>query len=90
VTTELLGSELLAHVEIEARPVLTEEVREVLADTDRSRVADVEAEARAQRSVFIGRFDPVSRVRPGDDVEIAVKTSKLHFFDLERETAIAG
>src|SRR6478672_9015681 len=41
VTTELLGSELLAHVEIEGAPVLTDEVREVLADVDSTRVTDL-------------------------------------------------
>jgi len=88
VTTELLGSELLAHVEIEGTPVLTDEVREVLADVDSTRVADVEAESRAQRSVFIGRFDPASRTRTGDEIEIAVDLRRLHFFDLDSEAAI--
>ena len=90
VTTELLGSELLAHVEIEGTPVLTDEVREVLADVDSTRVTDVEAEARAQRNVFIGRFDPASRTRAGDDVEIAVDLRRLHFFDLDTEAAIGS
>ena len=34
VTTELLGSELLAHIEVEAEPVVTQEVLEVAGDTD--------------------------------------------------------
>ena len=33
-TVEALGSELIAHLEIGGRPVLTEEVKEVAADTD--------------------------------------------------------
>src|SRR5206468_1569844 len=36
VTTELLGAELLAHVEVAAEPVVTEEVLEVAADVDRA------------------------------------------------------
>jgi multiple sugar transport system ATP-binding protein len=88
VTTELLGSELLAHVEIEGSPVLTDEVREVLADVDSTRITDVEAEARDLRSVFIGRFDPASPARAGDDVEIAVDLRRLHFFDLDTEAAV--
>jgi len=90
VTTELLGSELLAHVEIEAKPVLTQEVREVLNDVDRSRVTEMEAEARAIRTVFVGRFEPTSRVAAGADVEIAVDTRHLHFFDLTSEEAICA
>jgi multiple sugar transport system ATP-binding protein len=88
VTTELLGSELLAHVEIDAAPVVTQEVREVLEDVDRSRVADLESEARARRTVVVGRFGIGSAARAGSDVEMRVDTRRLHFFDLESEQAI--
>ena len=90
LTTELLGFEMLAHVELEAKPVLTQEVREVLADVDRSRVADLEAEARARRALVVGRFDASSRVTAGADVELAVDARRLHFFDLETENAIGS
>jgi len=89
-TTELLGSEVLAHVEIDAPPVVTQEVREVLEDVDRSRVTDLESEARARRTVMIGRFAIGSRVRPGEEVSMRVDTRRLHFFDLETEAAIDG
>jgi len=88
VTVELLGSELLAHVEIEAAPVTTQEVREVRADVDRSRVTDLESEARAHRTVVIGRFGIGSGARPGEDIDMHVDTSRLYFFDLESEAAI--
>jgi multiple sugar transport system ATP-binding protein len=88
VTTELLGSEMLAHVEIEAAPVVTQEVKEVLEDVDRSRVVDLESEARAHRTVLIGRFGIGSSARAGADIEIHVDTRRLHFFDLDTETAI--
>jgi multiple sugar transport system ATP-binding protein len=88
VTTELLGSELLAHVEIEAAPVVTQEVREVLEDVDRSRVVDLEIEAQARRTVVVGRFGIGSEVRAGSDVEMQVDTRRLHFFDLDSEAAI--
>ena len=88
VTTELLGSELLAHVEIEAAPVVTQEVREVLEDVDRSRVSDLESEARARRTVVIGRFGIGSEARAGADVEMRVDARRLHFFDLDSEQAI--
>ncbi len=88
VTTELLGSELLAHVELEAPPVLTQEVREVLEDVDRSRVADLESEARARRTVVIGRFGIGSDARAGESIEMRVDARRLHFFDLASEAAI--
>jgi multiple sugar transport system ATP-binding protein len=88
VTTELLGSELLAHVEIEAAPVVTQEVREVLEDVDRSRVIELESEARARRTVVIGRFGIGSDARAGANVEMRVDSRRLHFFDLDTEAAI--
>jgi len=88
VTTELLGSELLAHVEIEAAPVVTQEVREVLEDVDRSRVVDLELEARSRRTVVIGRFGIGSDACAGRSVEMHVDARRLHFFDLETEAAI--
>ena len=88
LTVELLGSELLAHVEVEAAPVATQEVREVLADVDRSRVADLESEARAHRTVMVGRFGVGSAARAGETVTMRVNTQRLYFFDLETEAAI--
>jgi len=88
VTTELLGSELLAHVEIEAAPVVTQEVREVLEDVDRSRVVDLELEARSRRTVVVGRFGIGSEARAGQPVEMRVDARRLHFFDLDTEAAI--
>jgi multiple sugar transport system ATP-binding protein len=88
VTTELLGSELLAHVEIDAAPVVTQEVREVLEDVDRSRVVDLESEAQARRTVIIGRFGIGSEARPGAGVEMRVDARRLHFFDLDSEVGI--
>ncbi|HZR93344.1 MAG TPA: sn-glycerol-3-phosphate ABC transporter ATP-binding protein UgpC [Gaiellaceae bacterium] len=90
VTTELLGSELLAHVELDAAPVVTAEVREVLADVDQSRITDLEAEARARRTTIVARFDVESAARAGSPVQVAVDTRRLHFFDLETESAIGG
>jgi multiple sugar transport system ATP-binding protein len=88
VTTELLGFELLAHVEVAAAPVATAEVLEVAADVDRAMIEDLRSEAREHRTVFVGRFDAQSRVRVGDEIEVAVSVDNLHFFDLETELAI--
>jgi len=88
VTTELLGFELLAHVQVEAEPVATREVLEVTADVDQALVGDLESSVTRGSSVCVGRFDSSSRARAGDDVEMAVDAAKLHFFDLETELAI--
>jgi multiple sugar transport system ATP-binding protein len=80
VLTEALGSEILAHVSIEASPATTEEVRELKAATGDER--EVTADERST-AIIVCRFNPRSRSREGDTVEIAVDTRSLHFFDLE-------
>jgi multiple sugar transport system ATP-binding protein len=77
--TEALGAEILAHVEVNATPVVTEDVVEgaVVAEEEQAVAADL------MGTTFVGRFDPASRVKPDADVELVVDTEKLQFFDLE-------
>jgi len=56
-TTEALGSELLAHVAVEAEPVVTDEVLEIAADVDAATVDELRSEARQRRTPVVGRFD---------------------------------
>ena len=81
ILTEALGSENLAHVEVDARPVVTDEVLEIAADTDAAVVAELEIEAREDRVQIVGRFDASSRAGAGDEVELALRPERLHFFD---------
>ena len=46
------------------KPVMTEEVKEVAADTDATVVHELEAEARDAMLPVVGRFDERSRARP--------------------------
>ena len=87
-TTELLGSEVLAHIEVEAQPVVTQEVLEVAGDTDRTLAEELRSEAGEHRTTFVCRFATETTVRAGDEALIAVATDKLQFFDLETETAV--
>jgi multiple sugar transport system ATP-binding protein len=83
---EALGSELMVHFRIDARPAVTEEVKELAEDagaTAEELVGGVE-----QGSVMVGRFEPESKVRAGETAEVAVDTRALHFFDTETGTAI--
>jgi multiple sugar transport system ATP-binding protein len=86
--TEALGSELLVHLEVEAEPVLTEDVLEVASDVDAAAVEELESEARAGRATVVGRFDSRSRVRADEVAEAVVDASRLYFFDLETGTAL--
>ena len=88
VTTEVLGSELLVHVGVDAEHVSSEEVREVAADVDPAALVEIEIAARDHRAVVVARFPPDSLAGPDDLVEMSVDTRVLQFFDLENEQAI--
>jgi multiple sugar transport system ATP-binding protein len=88
VTTEQLGSEVLAHVEVDAAPVVTQEVLEVAGDTDRALAEDLRSDASERRTTFVCRFSTETSVRAGDEALVSVATDKLQFFDLETEMAI--
>jgi multiple sugar transport system ATP-binding protein len=79
---EALGSEIVAYVRIDAKAAVTEHVRELAEDTDAVAVGELDDEATAGTEV-IGRFNARSRVHQGDEVEVAVDTRALHFFDPE-------
>jgi len=85
---EALGSERLAHLELDARPVVTEEVLEIAADTDAAVAADLQSGSRVDRAAFVARFDAASTARGGQEVEMTVKPERLQFFDLDTGQAI--
>jgi multiple sugar transport system ATP-binding protein len=76
---ESLGSEVMVHLEVEAPPALTEDVRELAQDTDAVAIQSLSEEAST--ATLVGRFNARSRVREGDVAEVAVDTRSLHFFD---------
>jgi multiple sugar transport system ATP-binding protein len=81
--TEALGSEIVTHASIDAKPALTEDVRELARDVGQELQEEPEA-----TTTLVSRFGARSRVRRGDVVEIAVDTRALHFFDLETGAGI--
>jgi multiple sugar transport system ATP-binding protein len=82
VLREPLGSEIVAHFEVDAAPALTEDVRELARDVGREGAVDA-GEGGAGKTTVVGRFGPRSRVRNGDVIDVAVDTSAVHVFDLE-------
>jgi multiple sugar transport system ATP-binding protein len=78
---ESLGSEVMVHLQVEAKPALTEDVRELAQDMDAVVVSDL-AEG-ATETTIVGRFGARSRVREGEVAEVVVDTRTLHFFDPE-------
>jgi multiple sugar transport system ATP-binding protein len=72
---EELGSEIVAHFDIDAPPALTDDVRELAADVGE------ELTDQAPHTTMVARFDPRSSVRKGQEAEVAVDVRELHFFD---------
>jgi multiple sugar transport system ATP-binding protein len=83
--TEALGSEVVAHFDVEAPPAVTEETRELAAD-----VGDDIAFERLEQEMttFVGRFSPRSDVKQDQYIRVAVDTRALHVFDPETALAI--
>ncbi len=67
------------HFSIEAKPAMTDDVRELAQDVGDDRKVD--QMAAAESATLVGRFGARSRVRPGEPVEVAVDNRSLHFFD---------
>jgi multiple sugar transport system ATP-binding protein len=76
--TEALGSEVMAHITVSIPPARTEESRELAEDVGVETLPQADSAAEAE---IVGRFGARTRVKPGDDVEVAVDTRGLHFFD---------
>ncbi len=83
--TEALGSEIVVHFEVPAKPVETEDTQELSADAG---AYDAIGTIEVSGTKFVASFSPRSTVRPGDAIEVGVDTSRLYFFDLESGAAI--
>jgi multiple sugar transport system ATP-binding protein len=72
---ESMGSELYVHFALEHEGVQSEELAELAADAG---TADVPG---AGQGKVVARLDPESGVRQGQESELWVDTSRIHFFD---------
>jgi multiple sugar transport system ATP-binding protein len=77
---EALGSEIMAHFSIDGATAETDETRE-LADDAGSAGSEIGVEEG--KAIIVGRFNARSRVKTGEEIEAAVDTRSLHFFDPE-------
>ena len=75
---EALGSEIMVHLKLDASTVDS-------GDPDA-----VEDQGGEHSANAVGRFNPRSRARPGDTLDVAVTTENIHFFDAESRLAIRG
>jgi multiple sugar transport system ATP-binding protein len=87
---EALGSDVLVHFELDARPALTEDVKELAVDVSRDALEKVERAAAEPGAEVVARLNPRTTARAGDRIELVVDTHRLHYFDLDTGTAIYG
>jgi multiple sugar transport system ATP-binding protein len=90
---EALGAEQLVHVEVDAKPVLAEDVLEGLVDVEEAKeLAEIktDTDGRGSRGTVVARLDASASVRPDDPIELAVDLRHLHFFDLASGEAIGA
>ena len=87
VLREPLGSEIIAHFEVDAPPALTEDVRELARDVGSEGTVQAPSEGDT-KTTLVGRFGPRSRVKSGDVIDVAVDTRAVHLFDAETSAGI--
>jgi multiple sugar transport system ATP-binding protein len=80
---EALGSEILVHFQVDAPVVLTEDTTELAVDVGAEAVEALQQRARDIGSTFIAQLNPRTRALVGQQIELAVDTKRLHFFDAE-------
>jgi multiple sugar transport system ATP-binding protein len=78
---ETVGSEAFVHLTLDAPPVVTEDIKELAADTGAEMLERLDEEAAERKTPFVARMHARSAAREGGIVEIVVDTRELHFFD---------
>jgi multiple sugar transport system ATP-binding protein len=74
---ELLGSESYLHFELEASPVVTPDIEELLADSG------MDSSSLGDTTKFTARVSPDVNVPDFSDVGLVIDTAKLHFFAID-------
>jgi multiple sugar transport system ATP-binding protein len=78
---EALGSELVVHLGLDVRTV---------ASGDPDALEAVGLASSEARGIVVGRFNPRSRVRLAEQIQVAVDVERLHYFDATDGHAIWG
>jgi multiple sugar transport system ATP-binding protein len=81
---EWMGSELYAHFSIAKGGIEAEELQELAEEAGTDELTGEEADR------VISRLDAGSRIREGQEAELWLDLSKLHFFDLDSGEAVTS
>jgi multiple sugar transport system ATP-binding protein len=81
---EALGSDVMVHAPLGAKAVITDELREISADTE----GLDETLPQRRTASLVARCSARSTIGEGDSVELAVDTDRLQLFDLDSGAAI--
>jgi multiple sugar transport system ATP-binding protein len=82
---EDMGAEVYLHFAVDAPPVKSEELREIIG-TEALEAAEEQTHHRG--SPFIARVERGTAAREGEKAQLLVDTTRLHFFDLENGAGI--
>ena len=80
---EAMGAEYYAHFGIKAKMVQSEELQELRDDA-----GGVEELTESGETVLVARLSPESRAQSGEETEIWLDASKMHFFDEQSGEAL--
>ena len=79
---EQLGSDSYIHFYKDLKPVQTEAIEEILADEGE------DISVLGDETKFIARINPNSTVQEGEEINLSIDPSKLHFFDPDSGNAL--
>jgi multiple sugar transport system ATP-binding protein len=85
---EAVGTETMVHFKIDAPIAITEDMKELAADVGGEEIAQLERRAEEGTNDFTAVLDPRTKLRKNEDVELAVDTARLHFFDKDTSAGI--
>jgi multiple sugar transport system ATP-binding protein len=80
---EAMGSEVYVHFGVDAPPVVTDDTRDLAADSELL----PEVAGGAQTS-FVARLNPRTSAQRGQPITLQVDNRRLHFFDRDSGEAI--
>jgi len=87
---EDMGSELLLYFDLDASPVLTQDMQNLAADQGADVLRSLEQQAMNRQARIAARVGSRSQAHSGETVAVHVDMRNAHFFDLTTGDAIYG